>query len=80
MTDLRSGATRLFLPTLEMEGEPRGRFLEAVREAAGSKFEILGELGRHERFGEAPGQRPRLIGLEVGHFELPHRRTGLWPL
>jgi hypothetical protein len=46
MQDLRSGETRLTLPTLGSEGEPRGRFLEAVRVAAEGQFEILGELGR----------------------------------
>jgi hypothetical protein len=46
MNDPRAGVTRLFLPTLEVEGAPKGRFLDAVREAAKGEFEILGELGR----------------------------------
>ena len=69
MSDVRSGATRLFLPTLEMAGEPRGKFLDAVRTAASGEFEILGELGRRDDGGIAYLARdllqPRLVALRL---------------
>ncbi|MGD2122949.1 MAG: hypothetical protein PVJ76_14445 [Gemmatimonadota bacterium] len=69
MTDLRAGATNLFLPTLETEAGPRGKFLEAIRKAAAGEFEILGELGRRPDGGIAYLARdlaqPRLVALRL---------------
>ncbi len=68
-SDLRAGATHLFLPTLETEAGPRGKFLEAIRHAAAGEFEILGELGRRADGGIAYLARdlaqPRLVALRL---------------
>lgn len=67
MTDLRAGATRLFLPSIGVSGEGRGGFLDAVREVAAGEFEILGELGHRPGGGIAYLARdlsqPRLVAL-----------------
>jgi len=74
MTDLRAGATNLFLPTLETEAGPKGKFLEAIRKAAAGEFEILGELGRRPEGDIAYLARdlvqPRLVALRL------ERQTG----
>src|SRR5437773_7506745 len=41
-----SGSTKLSLPALKRPAELRDELLESVREAAGSDFEVFGEIGR----------------------------------